>query len=92
MGVAFKGNLAIAELLLSAGANPSYRNSAGQTPLMMAALFNRRAIIDVLLQAGAKLDAIDTQGNNAASLALGQGNQELANLLVCKGDDGKSHE
>jgi ankyrin repeat protein len=59
MGVALKGHLAIARLLLSAGADPDHRNRAGQTAIMMSALFDRREIIDLLLAVGADIDAVD---------------------------------
>ncbi|WP_232493280.1 ankyrin repeat domain-containing protein [Novosphingobium kaempferiae] len=81
MGVAFKGNCAIAQMLLEAGADPQHRNAAGQTALMMAALFDRRPIVTLLLEAGAELAAQDAAGNDAASVAQAQGNEELAKLL-----------
>lgn len=81
MGVAFKGHLQIARLLLEAGADPQHRNAAGQTALMMAALFDRRPIVQLLLEAGADIAARDAAGNDAASVAATQGNEELAALL-----------
>lgn len=53
MGVAFKGNDAIAARLLKAGCNVNARNAAGQTALMMAALFGRQAQVKMLMAAGA---------------------------------------
>ncbi|TYC90492.1 ankyrin repeat domain-containing protein [Novosphingobium sp. BW1] len=81
MGVAFKGYVPIARQLLLAGADPSFCNAAGQTPLMMAALFDRQEIVDLLLEAGAKPGVRDALGNDAASLALAQGNQTLARSI-----------
>lgn len=65
MGVAFKGHIAIARRLLAAGADPNLRNAAGQTAVMMGALFDRREIVALLLDAGADGDAVDAAGNDA---------------------------
>ncbi|EJL26231.1 ankyrin repeat-containing protein [Novosphingobium sp. AP12] len=82
MGVAFKGHLTIARRLLAAGADPNLRNAAGQTAIMMSALFDRREVIELLLDAGADIDAVDAAGNDAASLAQMQGNESLARWLA----------
>lgn len=78
MGVAFKGYLPIAELLVARGADVNRRNTAGQTALMTAALFNQTAIIDLLLANGADASLVDAAGNSVRSLALAQGNEALA--------------
>ncbi|MFT4054588.1 MAG: ankyrin repeat domain-containing protein [Novosphingobium sp.] len=82
MGVAFKGHLAIARRLLAAGADPNLRNAAGQTAIMMSALFDRREVIGLLLDAGADIDAMDAGGNDAATLARMQGNESLVRWLT----------
>jgi len=81
MGVAFKGEDAIASRLLNAGCNVNARNRAGQTALMMAALFSRKAQIDMLIAAGADVDAVDTAGRSAASVAAAQGNDAVVAQL-----------
>ena len=78
MGVCFKGYLPIARLLLDAGADANRRNSVGQTALMMAALFNQGEIIDLLLENGADASVTDAAGNTVRTLAIAQGNTELA--------------
>ncbi|TXC70629.1 ankyrin repeat domain-containing protein [Sphingomonas ginsenosidivorax] len=78
MGVCFKGYLPIAQTLIDAGADVNRPNGAGQTALMMAALFNRGAIIDLLLANGADAGVTDTAGNTVQTLAIAQGNTELA--------------
>lgn len=78
MGVCFKGYVPIARLLIDAGADVNRRNSVGQTALMMAALFNQGAIIDLLLAAGADASITDAAGNTVKTLAIAQGNTELA--------------
>jgi ankyrin repeat protein len=78
MGVCFKGYLPIAETLIHAGADVNRRNGVGQTALMMAALFNQGAIIDLLLDNGADASVTDAAGNTVKTLAIAQGNAELA--------------
>jgi ankyrin repeat protein len=78
MGVCFKGYGEIAQILLDAGADVNRRNGVGQTALMMAALVDRTAIIDLLLEHGADTTIVDAAGNSVHSLAVTQGNAELA--------------
>ncbi|MDO6415951.1 ankyrin repeat domain-containing protein [Sphingomonas sp. BIUV-7] len=78
MGVAFKGYAAIARTLIAGGANVDYRNGAGQNAMMMAVLFNRTEILDLLIAAGADPHGRDAAGNTLASLAEAQGNDALA--------------
>lgn len=81
MGVAFKGDDAIAERLLKAGCDVNARNKAGQTALMMAALFRRTRQVAMLEAAGADPLIRDAQGNTAASVAAAQGSDDLAHRL-----------
>ncbi len=78
MGVCFKGYLPIAQTLIDAGADVNRRNSVGQTALMMAALFNQGEIIDLLLENGADASVTDAANNTVRTLAIAQGNTELA--------------
>lgn len=84
MGVAFKGDDAIATRLLKTSCDVNARNKAGQTALMMAALFGRTAQIDMLLAAGADRAIADATGSTAASVAAAQGNDRLAAALAAK--------
>jgi ankyrin repeat protein len=59
------------------GASPD-----GKTPLMMAAMFNRLAIFELLLQHGARIDAVDSRGMSAISLAKSMNAQETLARLV----------
>lgn len=81
MGVAFKGDDAIAERLLKAGCDVNFRNKAGQTALMMAALFSRTRQVELLLAAGADPAIADAGGRTASALAAAQGNEVLAARL-----------
>ncbi|MBB3172318.1 hypothetical protein FHR90_000124 [Endobacter medicaginis] len=77
MGVAFKGYLPIAELLIARGADVNHRNGAGQTALMTAAMFGRDDIIELFLAHGGDPSIADHAGNTAKSLAAMQNNVEL---------------
>lgn len=81
MGVAFRGHDAIAARLLKTPCDVNARNKAGQTALMMAALFARQAQVDMLLAAGADPKLADGAGNTAASAAATQGSDALAKRL-----------
>lgn len=84
MGVAFKGDDAIAARLLQEKCDVNVRNKAGQTALMMAALFRREKQIDLLLAAGADTTLTDAEGRSAAAVAAAQGSTALAERLKAK--------
>lgn len=74
MGVAFKGHLETAEWLLeNTDCDINHRNYAGQTALMMAALFDREDILQLFIDHDADVTVRDYKGNSAESLAAGQG-------------------
>jgi uncharacterized protein len=81
MGVAFKGELAIAERLV-ARCDVNTRNHAGQTAVMMAALVGHADIVRLLAQRGADLSLKDASGNSADSLARQQGNAAMTAVLA----------
>jgi len=81
MGAIFKGQFRIARRLFSAKCAVNQTNHAGQTPFMYAALFDRKKIAYGLLRKGADPAAVDALGNTATSVAEGQANLEMANLL-----------
>ena len=47
---AIKGHLDIVRLLCAAGADPSIKNKIGQTPLMLAAKYDRMHVVDYLVE------------------------------------------
>lgn len=58
------------DTLLARGASPDTPNTVTQaTPLMSALMTERPENADLLLKAGAKLDAVDRQGNSALHVA-----------------------
>lgn len=82
MGVAFRGHLSTAKWLIAhGGCDINHTNREGQTALMMASLFGREAVIDVLLAHGADPNMVDRSGNTAAKLADMQGLEALAAKL-----------
>lgn len=84
MGVAFKGDDAIAARLLKEKCDVNARNRAGQTALMMAALFGRTKQVEMLLAAGADASIADTNGRTAVAIAAVQGNDDVARMLGSK--------
>ncbi|AMK77422.1 MULTISPECIES: ankyrin repeat domain-containing protein [Methylomonas] len=82
MGVAFKGDTPTARWFLNhSGCDVNRQNHAGQTALMMASLFGREEIIQLLMQHGAHADIQDLQGNSATSLAQAQGLNRVATII-----------
>jgi len=80
-GVAFKGNLPMAELLLDHGASANFAPPGGKTPLMFAAMFNRTAIADLLLSRGADPAVRSSDGLTALELARSMGAVDTAAQL-----------
>ena len=82
MGAAFRGHTSVVNWMLQhSNCDINHTNYAGQTTLMMAALFGREDIIDILLNKGADSALRDAMGNSAASLATAQGQYALAEKL-----------
>lgn len=85
MGVAFKGNVDVAKWLLdNTTCSVNHQNYAGQTALMMAALFDRETLVSLLIDHGADADVRDRQGNSAVTLAQGQGLTRIIDLVQFK--------
>jgi ankyrin repeat protein len=63
----------IVRLLLDHGAPLEARNNAGQTPLMMAALYGHVDTFRLLASRGAELDAADKRGRTALTFAARRG-------------------
>jgi uncharacterized protein len=81
MGVAFKGELAIAQKLVGL-CDVNTCNHEGQTAAMMAALFGHADIVRLLAGRGADLRLKDASGNSAESLARQQGDTAMLDLLA----------
>ncbi|KAJ4800883.1 Protein arginine N-methyltransferase 2 [Rhynchospora pubera] len=76
------GDTAEVTSLLSSGADPSYFDPNGMTPLMHAASHGRTAIVRLLLDAGAPWNALTPSGLCAGDLAMDGSHQETVDLLL----------
>jgi len=84
-------SVAIIKYLLAHKGDSNFPSSNGTTPLMAAARkpdhsdgYDRAAL---LMDKGAKLDAVNDKGETALMLAAGAGNEKLVKLLIEKGAD-----
>lgn len=77
---AFKGHMEVLRLLLDHGAQPDCP-AGGRTAFMIAAMFNRVDIMELLRQRGADLCARDEQGLSALRAAETMGADDAAELL-----------
>lgn len=81
------------ELLINQGADVNQTTGVGgMTPLHMAARRGTVAIAEVLLAAGAKVDARDTKGETPLRRAVNCGNEEMVRLLLTHGADPRSQD
>ena len=69
---AYRGQVAVVELLLNRGAAIGARNRVGQTPLHLAAVGNSAAAVTKLLAAGAPVNDRDAAGNTPLHYAVYQ--------------------
>ena len=80
-------DLAAAQRLLRAGANPGAANRYGVTPLSLAASNGNPAIVELLLKAGADPKANLPGGQTLLMTAARSGNAEAVKLLLARGGD-----
>jgi ankyrin repeat protein len=80
---------ASARLLLTAGADVGLRsqNSTGNTPLHAAVAGKRHELVELLIAAGADVDAQDADGWTPLNLAAHEGQPETVSLLLAKRAD-----
>ena len=81
--MAYAGAVPVVSMLVGHGADPNVEGDRGFTPLMMAAGADRPepAMIRLLLQKGAAVNAQDGNGRTALDWALPQGETETVRLL-----------
>ena len=88
-----KGQGEVACTLLTAYANPNYRTSAGETPLLMAAFTGNAAIARSLLTARADADLAFQDGATPMLLAAENGHVEVVRaLLEARADANKAKQ
>jgi hypothetical protein len=79
---ALNGQVEIARILLSKGARTDTRTlMTGETPLTIAAQMDHFEVVKLLIEYGADPSARRTDGCTALTLALRNGNQEMADFL-----------
>src|SRR5690606_26318641 len=82
------GNADLIKKLLKAGADPESPNADGQTALMIVARSNNVKAAEVLIKAGADVNATETwKGQTAVIWAAAQSQPEMLKLLLKHGGD-----
>ena len=71
--------------MLQQGFDPNSADYDARTALMLAAVNGRLGIVRQLIAAGADVTAVDNFGVCALLEACHRGNDEIIDLLVCKG-------
>jgi ankyrin repeat protein len=83
---AVKNHLAVAQQLIGHGADVNLPDIYGWTPLMRAVYEHRTGIVKLLLtQAGIELERLNDHGQTALHLAVIQGYEDIAALLLENG-------
>jgi ankyrin repeat protein len=82
-----KGNAALVQTLLDAGADLKAINEFGQRPLIVALIRGHAEVAQALLAKGADIDARDTYGNTALMRAAFMDDHKLLRRLVSEGAD-----
>jgi uncharacterized protein len=78
---AFKGDVAVAKLLIAAKANVNHANASQQTSLMYAAMTGKLEMVKCLVESGATIDVKNEKGQSPISLAKQQGATDVVTWL-----------
>jgi uncharacterized protein len=89
---AYRDDPELADLLISAGANPKIPNREGATAMQLAALHGSAAMLEKLLDAGADVNGRGLQGETLLMLSARNGSLEALNLLLKRGADVNAKE
>ena len=81
------GNVALSRLLIERGSAPmiNLREDHGVTPIWVAGSFDHFALVEYLLEAGAKADVANEDGATPLIMAAQEGQAQSVRLLVEKG-------
>ena len=82
---AYRDDLELADLLLTAGANPKTANREGATAMQLASLRGSAPMIDKLLNGGAEVNERGTHGETPLMFAARNGNLQALTLLLQRG-------
>lgn len=83
-----QANLGAVEVLLRVGCDAEMRAPGGVTPLMLASGHGgNAAVAEMLLQAGASVNSVDTRGRTALHVACSVGQKAVVDLLLTHGAD-----
>lgn len=86
IGASSDGDIPLMELLLGYGADTEARNDEGETPLGYAVGWEQREAVELLLDAGAQINAIEDNGAGVRATALDSTqNPELIAYLRSRG-------
>ncbi|KAJ2941651.1 hypothetical protein O0L34_g14709 [Tuta absoluta] len=82
-----RGDLVMAKLLLSSGAEVDQRSTSGQTPLHIAVLTGNIAMVNLLLEKGADFQARDKNNLRVEHYAADAGNLDMLRHILDLGGD-----
>jgi len=82
---AYRDDLELADLLISAGANPKMANREGATAMQLASLRGSAPMIEKLLNGGAEVNERGTHGETPLMFAARNGNLQALTLLLKRG-------
>jgi ankyrin repeat protein len=71
-----EGNSAVAELLISRGADVNSKNNEGETPLFVAAEEGNRAVVELLISRGADVNIKNNEGKTVITEVKEESSQE----------------
>ncbi len=72
----------LAKLLLEKGADFEVADSLQNTPMLLATIYNRAEVVELLKDAGADLHHVNVQGQNLLHLAAYSGNLDLVEMAL----------
>ncbi|MCF6177156.1 MAG: ankyrin repeat domain-containing protein [Victivallaceae bacterium] len=82
------GNNAFIKTLIFFGVHNDLKDESGKTPLMIAALYNQKKVVDLLIKNKANIESVDKKGNTALLLSvIRRDNLEVIKKLLNSGSN-----